>query len=87
MHIKVVITGTLLLAGLTFASNNIFKFEQKNVIDNDISFGNKETHISNSPSETAILNGDEHGQRTELSQSEKNDPPSKCGYRVRINSF
>ena len=94
MQLKVVIVGTLLvsLAGLTFASNNIFKFEQ-NFLE---TFGNKEVKMSktkiktNSHFESAILSdsGDERAQHQEVShsQSEKNDPP-KCGYQVREESF
>ena len=92
MQLKVVIVRILLvsLAGLTFASNNIFKFEQ-NFLE---IFGNKEVKISkiktNSHFESAIrtdsVSGDEQAQRQKISQSEKNDPP-KCGYQVREESF
>ena len=92
MQLKVAIVRILLvsLAGLTFASNNIFKFEQ-NFLE---IFGNKEMKISkiktNSHFESAILrdSGDEQAQRQrqQISQSEKNDPP-KCGYQVREESF
>ena len=86
-----VLVVLVLLAGLTFASNNIFKFEQ-NVLE---LFGKKEMQISKSKissnfeSTTLKLSdrGHEQAQRQEVSRSEKNDPPSKCGYQVREDSF
>ena len=89
MQLKVVIVVLVLLAELTFASNNVFKFEQ-NVLE---LFGKKEMQISKMSSnlESTILrlgdSGDEQTHRQEVSRSENNDPPAKCGYQVREGSF
>ena len=82
--IVVIQIGTLLLAGLTFASNT-FKFEQ-NVIDRN--WRNKETQFvskANIQIESGLTSEDEYGQRTEISHSEKTPVPAKCGYQVRFN--
>ena len=92
MQVKGIIVELVLLAGLTFASNNVFKFEQ-NVLE---LFGKKEMQMSKIGSkleglESTILrlsdSGHEQAQRQEVARSEENDPPPKCGYQVREGSF
>ena len=90
--ISILLLGTGLLTGLTFASTNVFKFEQtfRNLIDSQSQsrseFRNKETQplISkvNIRPESAFDDEDEYAQRTE--HSVKKTDPAKCGYEVGL---
>ena len=92
--ISILLLGTGLLTGLTFASTNVFKFEQtfRNLIDSHSQsqsrseFRNKETQplISkvNIRHESAFDDEDEYAQRTE--HFVKKTDPAKCGYVVGL---
>ena len=87
--ISILLLGTGLLTGLTFASTNVFKFEQtfRNLIDSHSQsqsrseFRNKETQPLIRP-ESAFDDEDEYAQRTE--HFVKKTDPAKCGYEVGL---